>query len=561
MTGFRNPVVGGQGDLVRQQIRSPNFVTGVSGWIIRKDGSSEFSEAVIRGTIVSGDLAGSHIIIDPGVGVGFNDGFLEAVIRMFPDDLAMLMMEGMLGVVTFNAGQASADMATVLHSPVGQNRGMGLVLAADADDASTAVNGSMGVITVDGDAMTYIPVFTVESYGVSAPVFLAYESVSTEIIESFGTAGTFTWTAPPGVTSVLAEVWGAGGHGAVPGGNTGGGGGGGGEYASQTVAVTPGNNYTRVVGAGSSSPAAGGFSSFVGDAAATVKAFGGSSSTTRLGVAGGTGSTNTVHHNGGAGGDGLSTGGGGGGGGSASTTAVGGQGVNTSGVGSGGAGGAGGATGGGKGGHGGAVNGGVAGSGSAPGGGGGGNGGGIALGSGNGAAGMIRLTYQSAVVPVPVSQAGQPGTDKFGNSYPAGFAVGGSKVPDARHFQMLEGNGNTSPSITTSFVDIPGVTVTFTTLNPNAMAMVTATFDNQCTVAAAGALTLGQLVVDGASPAKQLIGSAAVVNRECITQSWVVTLPATGAHTIKMQGRKSAGTVIIQAIHTGITVNVVDCFS
>jgi len=540
MTGFRNPIVAGF-DLVRNLIKSPNFVTGVSGWIIRKDGSSEFGESLIRGTIVSGDLAGSHIIIDPGVAVGFNSGFLEAVVRMFPDDLAMLMMEGMLGVVTFDAGQANADMATVLHSPVGQNRGMGVVLQADSDDNSVPVNGSMGVITVDGNAMTYIPVFTVETYGVSAPVFLAYESVSTQIVESFGTAGTFNWTAPPGVTSVLAEVWGAGGHGAVPGGSTGGGGGGGGEYASQTIAVTPGNVYSRVVGAGSSTAAAGGFSSFVGDAAATAKAFGGSSSTTRLGVAGGTGSTNTVHHNGGAGGDGLSTGGGGGGGGGAGTTTVGGTGTNTSGVGGGGAGGAGGATGGGTGGHGGAINGAAGVKGGAPGGGGGGDGGGTSPGSGNGAAGMVRLTYQSAVVPVPVSQAGQAGTDKFGNNYPAGFAVGGNKVPDARHFQMLEGNGNSSPSITTGFVDIPGVTVTFTTLNPNAIATVTATFDNQCTVAAAGALTLGQLVVDGASPAKQLIGSAAVVNRGAATQTWVVTLAAAGSHTIKMQGRKRPG--------------------
>jgi hypothetical protein len=176
---------------------------------------------------------------------------------------------------------------------------------------------------------------------------------------------------------------------------------------------------------------------------------------------------------------------------------------------------------------------------------------------------MIRLTYQSGVVPVAVSQAGQPGTDKFGNAYPAGFAVGGSKVPDARHFQMLEANGNSSPSITTAFVDVPGVTVTFTTLNPNAIAMVTAVFDHQCTVVAAGALGLGQLVVDGASPAKQLIGSAAVVNRENISQTWTVTLAAAGSHTIKMQARKTNGatTVILNAVHTGIDITVIDCFS
>jgi len=39
----------GLGKLVIPQIQSPNFVTGVSGWIIRKNGSAEFNNVVIRG--------------------------------------------------------------------------------------------------------------------------------------------------------------------------------------------------------------------------------------------------------------------------------------------------------------------------------------------------------------------------------------------------------------------------------------------------------------------------------------------------------------------------------
>lgn len=111
-----------------------------------------------------------------------------------------------------------------------------------------------------------------------------------------------TWTAPPGITSVVAECWGAGGGGSGFNGSTGGAGGGGGEYASGSVAVTPGNTYTVTVGT-SSAGANGGNSTFVGDASATVIAHGGSKGATNgaTGGAGGTGSTNTTHYNGGAG--------------------------------------------------------------------------------------------------------------------------------------------------------------------------------------------------------------------------------------------------------------------
>jgi hypothetical protein len=40
----------GQGQLVLPSVRSPNFITQVSGWTINKDGSAEFNNLTIRGT-------------------------------------------------------------------------------------------------------------------------------------------------------------------------------------------------------------------------------------------------------------------------------------------------------------------------------------------------------------------------------------------------------------------------------------------------------------------------------------------------------------------------------
>lgn len=63
---FRNPIVGGN-KLIREAIESPGYVTGVSGWSIRRDGSAEFNEIVVRGDLESPNY-------DPGVAGWHLDG-------------------------------------------------------------------------------------------------------------------------------------------------------------------------------------------------------------------------------------------------------------------------------------------------------------------------------------------------------------------------------------------------------------------------------------------------------------------------------------------------------
>lgn len=61
--GFRNAVVGGI-NLVRAAIQSPNFVTGTTGWRISRDGSAEFNNATVRGTLeVGGSTPNPRIVI------------------------------------------------------------------------------------------------------------------------------------------------------------------------------------------------------------------------------------------------------------------------------------------------------------------------------------------------------------------------------------------------------------------------------------------------------------------------------------------------------------------
>lgn len=64
---FSNPVVGGDGgELIRDSIKSPNYLANTTGWIIKRDGSAEFNNILIRGSlIVTGDAQSANFV--PGV--------------------------------------------------------------------------------------------------------------------------------------------------------------------------------------------------------------------------------------------------------------------------------------------------------------------------------------------------------------------------------------------------------------------------------------------------------------------------------------------------------------
>jgi hypothetical protein len=165
--------------------------------------------------------------------------------------------------------------------------------------------------------------FTAKFIAASLIVMLALTALpaptASAATDTFETAGTFTWTAPAGVTSVTVSVWGGGGKGGSISGGSGettGGGGGGGAYSTKTnIAVTPGTGYSVIVGAGSSSTAAGGDSYFID--ASTVLAKGGNSvaDNNNNGVSGGASASGvgTNKYSGGSGANGSGNGNRGGG--------------------------------------------------------------------------------------------------------------------------------------------------------------------------------------------------------------------------------------------------------
>jgi hypothetical protein len=65
VSGFSDPIINGVNALLREKIMSPDYIPGVSGWSINKDGTAEFSDVLARG-----DLSGSSLTIPAGAGPG-----------------------------------------------------------------------------------------------------------------------------------------------------------------------------------------------------------------------------------------------------------------------------------------------------------------------------------------------------------------------------------------------------------------------------------------------------------------------------------------------------------
>jgi hypothetical protein len=59
---FTDPIVGGT-TLIRSAIHSPDYVPGISGWTINKDGTCEFNDATFRGDVVVTDASGAQVAI------------------------------------------------------------------------------------------------------------------------------------------------------------------------------------------------------------------------------------------------------------------------------------------------------------------------------------------------------------------------------------------------------------------------------------------------------------------------------------------------------------------
>lgn len=89
---FSNPIIGGGGALIREAIQSPDYAPGVAGWAIKRDGSAEFNDATVRGTLLTGAAGGSNTYIE------VTDSPTGSELRIFsPDGTESAVLSAPLG--------------------------------------------------------------------------------------------------------------------------------------------------------------------------------------------------------------------------------------------------------------------------------------------------------------------------------------------------------------------------------------------------------------------------------------------------------------------------------
>jgi len=153
---FSNEITGGQGALVRPAIKSPNFVSGVSGWSIDRDGSAEFTDLTIDGSTTSQIKIeftdGSSVRIYAGAYAALGDG---AWIEFTPADVAGITWEpGVMGTEVIATVPESAGL--ILISPAATGCPSASIQlesgATAADDSIFGVDANF--IALDGEVFS-----------------------------------------------------------------------------------------------------------------------------------------------------------------------------------------------------------------------------------------------------------------------------------------------------------------------------------------------------------------------------------------------------------------------
>jgi hypothetical protein len=155
MSGFSNPIAGDGGSLQYPQIKSPDFVAGVSGWKISKDGSAEFNDITIRGGEV---IDGTGLYYSPSPGTG---NLVAAITGTGGTDQYGNPYLAGDGTYNFTNGRASVTWAGEVTQyiliagawtpvfTIGSNNGVSSILGAQAGQSLEIQPGAGGTLSLE----------------------------------------------------------------------------------------------------------------------------------------------------------------------------------------------------------------------------------------------------------------------------------------------------------------------------------------------------------------------------------------------------------------------------
>lgn len=147
MTEFNDPILAGK-TLIRDAIQSENYVEGVSGWAINKDGTAEFNDIIARGTIFIDDGTGATVQIGPSAAIllgadGPDPGVLKSENEV--GNVSTTVLQSPTRVEGTNSGRWSELR---LRSSNEADTSPGLVtLRSAATTGSTWPDGSVSIVT------------------------------------------------------------------------------------------------------------------------------------------------------------------------------------------------------------------------------------------------------------------------------------------------------------------------------------------------------------------------------------------------------------------------------
>jgi len=99
---FSNEVIGTNGALIRNWMKSENYVAGSSGWQIKKDGTAEFNNGTFRGSIEVGPNPGQHFIV--------NNSATGDVVDIYDSSNTLVAKIDKFGEIITTSGNDSAMM-------------------------------------------------------------------------------------------------------------------------------------------------------------------------------------------------------------------------------------------------------------------------------------------------------------------------------------------------------------------------------------------------------------------------------------------------------------------
>lgn len=225
---FANDITGQNGKLIRQQMQSPNFVSGSAGWIIRKDGTVEFNNGTFRGSIAIGNsqelliyssalpAAGTLLISIAGkAGVdGFGNSFPQGIAISMGGSQMVLGETGGSPLIYFGTGRAaianSSGIQTIIQGAGAGSYDQIQFLGAQDSTQLDAIDFAMTSSSADGTQPAQIMDFYHDPSG--GFHFYRIVSYAGEVILAGAVTGVQPGTGTSRANPAVGETW----HSPVP---------------------------------------------------------------------------------------------------------------------------------------------------------------------------------------------------------------------------------------------------------------------------------------------------------------------------------------------------------